>query len=144
MHELVHVAHLELSLRRGVAYFPVVVKQRLEVLVHLERLPGEAQVKRAQAPHVLVVLVPDELHDDLALGLDLEHLQREAQEVTRPVNPAVDAPERSQVRREVHQRLGGNPEALLLPVRHVVDLRPRDLLHQVLRGKKRKRGRSDA
>lgn len=55
---------------------------------------------------LLEVLVFDELHDDVLLGLDLQHLQRQAQEWRGLDVPAVDAPHVLQLHGLVHHQLG--------------------------------------
>jgi hypothetical protein len=81
----------------------------------------------------LVVLIQDELDDDLLLGLELEHLQDEAHELARLVEPPVHATIVRQRDRLVDQSLRREAEAVLLPVLAPVDLLPQDLLDEVLR-----------
>lgn len=81
----------------------------------------------------LVVVVLDELDDDVLLGLDLEHLHDEAHKGGRLAVAAEGAAYVVELHGLVDEGLGGEAEALLLPVGVLVDLRPDDLLHQVLR-----------
>lgn len=70
---------------------------------HSARQP---EARKARAANVLEVLVFDELHDDVLLGLDLQHLQRQAQERRRLNVPAVDAPHVFELHGFVHHQLG--------------------------------------
>jgi hypothetical protein len=115
------------------AELAVVVVEGLEVLVDVGDGGGEAEVEGAEDAYVLVVLVLDELDDDVLVGLDLEHLEDEAEEGGGLARAAEGAAEVVELHGLVDERLGGEAEALLLPVGVLVDLRPHDLLHKVLR-----------
>ena len=130
--ELVDVS--ELPPQRGaMPNFSKVHAQRLEVFVHIGRLARQPQVERAQHADVLVVLLFDELEDDLLLGLDLQHFEHEAHKLGGLAIPAVRPADVSQLHPLVDQRLGCQPEAVLLPEQIGVDLRAQNLLDQILR-----------
>ena len=141
----------------------VVVVEWLEVLVDVGDGAGEAQVERPKDPDIpreqqkgriinlsveclqdaarasigerklLVVLVLDELDDDVLVGLDLEHLEGEAEEGGRPAVAAMGAAGVVELHGLVDEGLRREAEALPLPVVGLVDLGPHDLLYQVLR-----------
>ena len=117
----------------AVAQLAVVVVERLEVLVDIERLADQPHVEGAQRAHVLVLLVLDQLDDDLLVGLDLEHLEHQADERRRHPVAAVGAADVLQLDRLVDERVRGEREAVLLPVQVVVDAHAQDFFHQVLR-----------
>jgi len=81
---------------------------------------------------VLVILVLDELNYDVLVWLDLQHLEREAEERGGLAVAAVGSAGVVELHGLVDQRLRGEAEALLLPVGALVDLGAHDLLHQVL------------
>lgn len=81
---------------------------------------------------VLVILVLDELDYDVLVWLDLQHLEREAEERGGLAVAAVGSAGVVELHGLVDQRLRGEAEALLLPVGALVDLCAHDLLHQVL------------
>lgn len=81
---------------------------------------------------VLVILVLDELDYDVLVWLDLQHLEREAEERGGLAVAAVGSAGVVELHGLVDQRLRGEAEALLLPVGALVDLGAHDLLHQVL------------
>jgi hypothetical protein len=83
--------------------------------------------------HILELLVLDELDDDVLVGLDLQHLQDQAEELGRLAHAAERAAHAAQLHGLVDDRLGIEAEALLLPVRRLVDLGADDLLDEVLR-----------
>ena len=85
-----------------------------------------------QQAHVFVVLVLDELDDDLLLWLQLQQLEHQAHEVSGLPLSAVGAPHVGQGHRLVHQGLGRQPEAVLLPVHGLPYLGAQDLLNQIL------------
>ena len=58
------------------------------------------------ASNILEILVLDELHDDVLLGLDLQHLQREAEEGGGFDVPSVNPPDELQLHGLVHHQLG--------------------------------------
>lgn len=61
---------------------------------------------RIKTSNTLEVLVLDELHDDVLLGLDLEHLQRQTEERRWLDVSAVNSPDKLQLHRLVHHKLG--------------------------------------
>ena len=120
----VHVAHPDL---------PVVAQDRLEHFVHRKRLTHEPQVERAQHPHVLEVVLRDEVLHRLQVRLHLQHLQQEAQELRRLAVAAVRAAHSLKLRRLLQHVVLAQAEAVLLPVLVVVDALPHNLLNEVLR-----------
>ena len=76
---------------------PVVVQKRLQIFVAVNGGAGESKVVGAQRAHILEVLVLDELDDDVLLGLDLEHLEHEAEEGSRLYVSAVNSANVSQL-----------------------------------------------
>lgn len=70
---------------------------------HSVRQPKEG---KNQATNLLEVLVFYELHNDVLFGLDLQHLQRQAQEGRRLNVPAINAPHVLQLHGLVHHQLG--------------------------------------
>ena len=86
-----------------------------------------------QHAQVLELLVLYVLDDDLLVGLDLKHLQHQAQEVGGLALAAMRAAHAPQLDGLLDERLGGEGEALVLPVDGLVDFLTHDLLHQVLR-----------
>lgn len=123
----------KLSITELVPDLAVVVVERLEVLVDVGDGGSEAKVEGTKNTDILVILVLDELDDDVLVGLDLEHLEGEAEEGGGLAVAAVGAAGVVELHGLVDEGLGGEAEALLLPVGALVDLGPDDLLHQVLR-----------
>ena len=103
VYELVHARECVGAVHLPTAQLAVVVVQRLEVLVHLDGLAREAHVVRAERPHVLVVLVFDELDDDLLLRLDLKHLEGELDEGCGLADATIRATDRLDLHRFVDQ-----------------------------------------
>ena len=56
------------------AQLAVIVKQRFEVLIDVERFSHHAHVEGTERSHVFEVLVLDQLDNNLLFGLDLEQL----------------------------------------------------------------------
>lgn len=113
-------------------YFSIVIVQWFKILVAVNGSACQSHVQRTKHSDILEVLVFYELHDDVLFGLDLQHLQRQAQEGRRLNVPAINAPHVLQLHGLVHHQLGRQAEALLLPVLGLVDAGADDLLHQVL------------
>lgn len=130
--DLVDVGEGEVPVGEFTAQLPIVVVEGLEVAVDVDVGGGEAQVEGTENPDVLVVVVFDELDDNVLVGLDLKHLEDEADEGGGAAVTGVGAPEVVELHGLVDEGLGGEPEALLLPVDGSVDLRPDYLLHQIL------------
>jgi hypothetical protein len=84
-----------------------------------ERNPLE--INKGHKYYLLVVLVLDELDDNVLVGLDLQHLECEAEERSWLAIPSVAAAGMVELHGLVDQRLRGEPEALLLPVDALVD-----------------------
>ena len=82
---------------------------------------------------MLVIIVLDELHDDLFLRLDLQHLQHKAKERSGLSVTAEGSADVVELHGFVDERLRRETEALLLPECVILDLCPHDLLHEVLR-----------
>lgn len=123
----------KLSIAELMPELAVVVVEWLQILVDISNGAGEAQVEGPQNANILVILVLDELDDDVLVGLDLQHLEREAEERGGLAVAAVGPAGVVELHSLVDQRLGGEAEALLLPVGALVDLGAHNLLHQVLR-----------
>jgi len=70
----------ELSIAELVPDLAVVVVERLKVLVDVSNGASEAQVEGTENTNILVILVLDELDYDVLVWLDLQHLEREAEE----------------------------------------------------------------
>lgn len=122
----------ELSIAELVPDLAVVVVERLKVLVDVSNGASEAQVEGTENTNILVILVLDELDYDVLVWLDLQHLEREAEERGGLAVAAVGSAGVVELHSLVDQRLRGEAEALLLPVGALVDLGAHDLLHQVL------------
>jgi len=93
----------------------------------------EPEIEGSQSTNILELLVLDELHHDVLLRLDLQHLQRETEELGGLDVATVDAADETQLHGLVHQQFRREGKALLLPVFGVVDPRADDLLDEVLR-----------
>lgn len=133
INEFIHVHQFKFPISVLTFDFSIVVIQWFQVLVAVNGSARQPHVQRTKHSDILEVLVFYELHDDVLFGLDLQHLQRQAQE-RRGLNvPAIDAPHVLQLHGLVHHQLGRQAEALLLPVLRLVDTGAEDLLHQVLR-----------
>ena len=91
INELIKVCECEFSIAELLTNLAVVVVERLEVLVNVGDGACEAQVERPKNSDILVVLVLDELEDNFLVGLDLEHLEGEAEEGGRPAVAVVGA-----------------------------------------------------
>ena len=59
---------------------PIVVEQRLEVLVAVQGGARQPQVVGTECTNILEVLVLDELNNDVLFWLDLQHLQNKTEE----------------------------------------------------------------
>ena len=68
------------------------------------------------APDILEILVLDELHDDVFLWLNLQHLQCEAEERSGLDVSAVNTPDKLQLHGLVHDQLGCEEEYTVLYV----------------------------
>ena len=108
----------------------VVIVQRLQVLVHVQRVARQAKVKGAQSAYVpkekvdslnkhkltslnlkkckhsLKVLLPNELDDNVLLRLQLQQLQRQTEEGRRLDVAAVDAADVAQISALVDHQVG--------------------------------------
>lgn len=139
--ELVHGGEDE-AVAHPPAQLAVVEQQRLQRLVHVDGVEGEPDVEGRQRAQVLEVAAGLDdavraglfgvltaafavatrvgevqvLEHDLALGRELEHLEREAQERGRLLACAVGTSDGGQLDRAVAERGGIQTEALLLPV----------------------------
>ena len=84
-----------------------------------------------------MTLVANVFQNDLAVRLELEELEHEADKVRRRARSARDgraaaAADRAELGRLVEEARGGEAEAVLLPVDGVVDAGAQDLLDEVL------------
>lgn len=70
----------ELSIAELVSDLAVVVVERLKILVDVSNCASETQVEGPENTNILVILVLDELDYDVLVWLDLQHLEREAEE----------------------------------------------------------------
>lgn len=109
----------------------VIVVKRLKIAVDVLGRAHEAHVKGTEHSDITIVFVPDELGDDLHLGLDLEHGEQEADKVSGLVCSPDATTKAPEFHGPVHQGLCVESKTLFLPVQRPVDPVPHDLLHQV-------------
>lgn len=131
--KFIHMHQFKFPISVLTFYFSIVVVQRFKILVAVNSCARQPHVQRTEHSDVLEVLIFYELHNDVLLGLDLQHLQRQAQERRGLDIPAVDAPHVLQLHGLVHHQLGREAEAFLFPILGLVNAGANDLLHEVLR-----------
>lgn len=80
INHFIHMSQRVFSIRQLLTELPVIIIERLKVLVHVRHCSRQPQVESPQNADILVILVLDEFDDYLLLGLYLEHLHDEANE----------------------------------------------------------------
>ena len=80
VNEFVHVGELKVAVPLLRPDLPIVVEQRLKVLVAVQGSASQPQVVGTKCTDILEVLVLDELDNDVLFRLDLQHLENKTKE----------------------------------------------------------------
>jgi hypothetical protein len=95
-------------------------------------LTDKSPIKSTKSPEVFVVFVFDELKNYLIVGLNLQHLEYKAEELTWSSIPTVSATNVFKLYSSVNQGLCSQGKAFLFEVRVIVNFESHNLVYQKL------------